>query len=205
MDPRVANDVTLTLEPVASFSGVGLDGRQSASKTGTEGILNGPDKGKNSDAWMVGFTPQVSTAVWVGSGDSTHAIYSAGGGNEYGRDLPGRTWKLFMDTFLAGKPRLALPDKQLVKAPHTAPAPSVTATHTPTHTSPPPAPGTTTTTTSQPPTSSSPPTSSPPTSPSQPPSTTPPTSNPPPSCTPGIVLPDCPGPSQPAPSGSGSP
>ena len=58
----------------------------------------------NSDAWMVGYTPQVSAAVWVGSGDSTHAIVSASGGPEYGRDLPGRAWKAFMDTYLAGQP-----------------------------------------------------------------------------------------------------
>ncbi len=90
LDPKVANDVTLTLEPIAGFSGDALDGgRPSAAKTGTEGIGSGPNVGKNSDAWMVGFTPQVSAAVWVGSGDSTHAIYNSGGGNEYGRDLSG--------------------------------------------------------------------------------------------------------------------
>jgi membrane peptidoglycan carboxypeptidase len=114
LDPRVANDVTLTLEPVAGFSGVALDGRQSAAKTGTEGILSGPDASKNSDAWMVGFTPQVSTAVWVGSGDSTHAIYNADGGNEYGRDLPGKAWKLFMDNYLAGRQVLPMPTTQQI-------------------------------------------------------------------------------------------
>ena len=74
-DPKVANDTTLTLEPIASWSGVPLaDGRPSAAKTGTEGIQSGKHAGGNSDAWMVGYTPQVSTAVWVGSGDSTTPI-----------------------------------------------------------------------------------------------------------------------------------
>ena len=132
LDPRVANDVTLTLEPVAQWSGVPLDGgRVSGSKTGTEGIEQGPEKGGNSDAWMVGYTPQVSAAVWVGSGDSTHAIKNAFGGAEYGRDLPGRTWQLFMNTYLAGKPNLPMPTKQLITggtnlAPRPTPTPSKT-------------------------------------------------------------------------------
>jgi len=92
IDPKVANDTTLTLEPIANWSGTPLaDGRPSAAKTGTEGIQVGKYAGGNSDAWMVGFTPQVSTAVWVGSGNSTAPIVNAAGTPEYGRDLPART------------------------------------------------------------------------------------------------------------------
>jgi membrane peptidoglycan carboxypeptidase len=170
-DARVANDVTLTLEPIAGFSGVPLDARPSAAKTGTEGIESGPDAGKNSDAWMVGFTPQVSASVWVGSGDSTHAIYNASGGNEYGRDLPGRAWKLFMDSYLSGKPALALPAKQLITegqdlstspTPTPTPTPSPTPTPTPSTSATPP-PATKTATTSKPPTTSTSVRSKPPT------------------------------------------
>ena len=115
LDPKVANDVGVTLAPVASWSGVPLaDGRPSAAKTGTEGIQSGPASGQNSDAWMVGYTPQVSAAVWVGSGNSTTAIKDAYGQPEYGRDLPGRTWKLFMDTYLAGAPQLSMPTTQQI-------------------------------------------------------------------------------------------
>ena len=115
LDPKVANDVGVTLAPVASWSGVPLaDGRPSAAKTGTEGIQSGPASGQNSDAWMVGYTPQVSAAVWVGSGNSTTAITDAYGQPEYGRDLPGRTWKLFMDTYLAGAPQLSMPTTQQI-------------------------------------------------------------------------------------------
>ena len=119
LDPRVANDVGLTLKPIADWSGVGLaDGRESGAKTGTAGIEAGsgvpPENvGKNSDAWMVGYTPQVSTAVWVGS-NGAGPISNADGGQEYGRDLPGRTWKLFMDTYLAGKQDLPLPTTQMI-------------------------------------------------------------------------------------------
>ncbi len=121
LDPRVANDVTLTLEPVAARSGTALaGGRPSAAKTGTVG-LQGPDSGKptatrntdygNSDAWMVGFTPQVSAAVWVGTGED-RPIVNAHGTPEYGSDLPAKTWKLFLDTYLAGAPVLRLPTTQ---------------------------------------------------------------------------------------------
>jgi len=135
LDPKVANDVTLTLEPIAAWSNDPLaGGRVSAAKTGTEGI---PGTTSNSDAWMVGYTPQVSVAVWAGSGNSTKAIYNSYGGAEYGSDLPGKTWKLFMDTYLAGKANLPMATKQLVTggvstaAVPTTPKPSPTNTPTP--------------------------------------------------------------------------
>jgi membrane peptidoglycan carboxypeptidase len=112
LNPKVANDVTLTLEPIAAWSGDPLaGGRVSGAKTGTEGI---PGTTQNSDAWMVGYTPQVSAAVWAGSGSSTHAIYNAFGAPEYGSDLPGKTWKLFMDSYLSGRSNLPMATKQMI-------------------------------------------------------------------------------------------
>jgi membrane peptidoglycan carboxypeptidase len=119
LDPKVANDVALTLKPIADWSGVALNGgRESGAKTGTAGIEDGPgvppeNVGKNSDAWMVGFTPQVSAAVWVGTKGSG-PISNSYGGQEYGRDLPGKTWKAFMDNYLADQPNLPLPTKQMI-------------------------------------------------------------------------------------------
>jgi membrane peptidoglycan carboxypeptidase len=138
IDKRVANDVTLTLKPVAAWSNDALSGgRQSAAKTGTEGITK-KNSADNSDAWMVGYTPQVSASVWVGTGVSK-PIYNADGQPLYGANLPGQTWKRFMDTYLAGKPKLKLPSKQLIAAngglpkptPTYTPPPSVTKTSTP--------------------------------------------------------------------------
>jgi membrane peptidoglycan carboxypeptidase len=108
LSPRVANDVTLTLEPVAAASGTGLQlsgGRVSAAKTGTEGI--GKNTTNNSDAWMVGYTPQVSAAVWFGTGYS-RPIFNSGGAPMYGADEPGKTWQVFMDDYLAGMPKLPM-------------------------------------------------------------------------------------------------
>jgi membrane peptidoglycan carboxypeptidase len=129
IDTKVANDVTLTLEPVAKWSGDALaNGRVSAAKTGTEGIS--PTSTNNSDAWMVGYTPQVSAAVWVGTGYSK-PIYNGSGEPLYGADLPGKTWKLFMDTYLAGKPKLKMATRQLIAANGSTLKPTPSPTYTP--------------------------------------------------------------------------
>jgi membrane peptidoglycan carboxypeptidase len=179
LDPKVANDVTLTLEPIAEWSDTPLaDGRVSAAKTGTEGIQSGRHVGGNSDAWMVGYTPQVSTAVWVGSGNSTTPIVNSYGGPEYGRDLPAHAWQQFMNTWLAGRAKLPMATTQQVGVP-----PRTTSTRSASQ----PA---TTTSTSHPPTSSKPPSTTPPSTrpPSTPPSTTapstPPSTSTPPSSSP---------------------
>jgi membrane peptidoglycan carboxypeptidase len=107
-DAKVANDVAVGMKDVASWSLDALaDSRPSAAKTGTVG-LTGVNDG-NSDAWMVGFTPQVSAAVWTGNDQTSVPVLNKFGGPLYGRDMPGQAWKLFMDTYLANKPVLQMP------------------------------------------------------------------------------------------------
>ncbi|TWH74947.1 membrane peptidoglycan carboxypeptidase [Modestobacter roseus] len=107
----VARDVTFALEDVASSSKLPLDGnRPVAAKTGTQG----KDRTDNSDAWMVGYTPSISTAVWVGS-KGTEAITNASGRIIYGSGLPGEIWQQFMDTVLDGTPEEPLPSKAVIK------------------------------------------------------------------------------------------
>ena len=62
----VADNVAAAMQPIAGWSnGHNLaGGRPSAAKTGTNQL---GDTGANRDAWMVGFTPSLSTAVWVGT------------------------------------------------------------------------------------------------------------------------------------------
>jgi membrane peptidoglycan carboxypeptidase len=81
-----------------------------ASKTGTQG-LNATD---NSDAWMVGYTPSVSTAVWMGS-QGLQPITNAQGKIIYGSGLPGQIWQEFMDSVLEGTPKEQLPSKAIIK------------------------------------------------------------------------------------------
>ncbi|MDQ1720248.1 MAG: hypothetical protein QOE89_4201 [Pseudonocardiales bacterium] len=190
-DPKVANDVGLTLKPVADFSGDPLNnGRESGAKTGTAGIQSGPNAGRNSDAWMVGYTPQVSAAVWVGSGGTT-PISDASGGQEYGRDLPGKAWKEFMDSYLNGKENLPLPTTQMITKGANTP---------PTYTPPPSSAAPTTPTTTTPAPTSTRPTTTPPTT-TPPRTTTPPLPTGSASC--GLATIICPSSSQPASSAPG--
>ncbi|TFV88045.1 penicillin-binding protein [Blastococcus sp. CT_GayMR16] len=107
----VANDVTFALEGVAQFSRRALDdGREVASKTGTQGL----DRVNNSDAWMVGYTPSISTAVWMGT-QGRDPIINSDEGIIYGSGLPGAIWQRFMNAVLAGTPEENLPDKALIQ------------------------------------------------------------------------------------------
>jgi membrane peptidoglycan carboxypeptidase len=147
----VANDVSFALKGVASYSKRALEGgRETASKTGTQG-LNADD---NSDAWMVGYTPSLSTAVWMGNDSPSNPIVNASGAIIYGSGLPGAIWQEFMNTVLAGTPEEELPDRAIIRgdtgqgvpepapaptqAPR-APAPSTSSAPAPTTTTPPPA------------------------------------------------------------------
>jgi membrane peptidoglycan carboxypeptidase len=139
IEPRVANDVTYALTDVAESSDLPLDGgREVAAKTGTQG-LNRTD---NSDAWMVGYTPSLSTAVWMGT-DGRAPIRNVGGSIIYGSGLPGDIWQQFMNTVLEGTPEENLPDAPLIKGdtgqgvPEPTQRPTRTATPTPTRTSTP--------------------------------------------------------------------
>nr|WP_237741667.1 transglycosylase domain-containing protein [Tsukamurella sp. 1534] len=96
----VANNTTAALQPIASYSnGNALaGGRASAAKTGTAQYQ---ETGQNKDAWMVGYTPSISTAVWVGN-DEGKPIENAWGGNIYGSGVPATVWKQTMDGALSG-------------------------------------------------------------------------------------------------------
>ncbi len=78
MVTRMMQDV-LT-KGTAAGSGIG---RPAAGKTGTTNT--------NADAWFVGFTPQITTAVWVGNPYSNNVITGQVGGR-----LPAAIWKAYM-------------------------------------------------------------------------------------------------------------
>lgn len=155
---NVANDVSFALEDVAEYSHDALDeDRPVAAKTGTVQL----DDVNNKDAWMVGYTPQLSTSVWVGS-DGSDALINADGDPIYGSGLPGKIWKAYMDVILAGSELIPLPSKPSI-GPATEPAPPTTDA---------PATETEAPQTTAPPTTSAPPTT--PVVPTDPPITTPP-------------------------------
>ena len=77
------------------LTGPGLDGgRPVAAKAGSTEFLDTPD---NSDAWTVGYTPQVVTAVWVGHRKDLAPM-------KEGVDVPTGIWQQFMNSYLKDKP-----------------------------------------------------------------------------------------------------
>jgi membrane peptidoglycan carboxypeptidase len=97
----VADNVSAAMQPIAGWSnGHNLaGGRASAAKTGTNQL---GDTGANRDAWMVGYTPSLSTAVWVGTTQGTKPLVNKSGGPVYGSGLPSNIWKSTMDGALKG-------------------------------------------------------------------------------------------------------
>ncbi|MDT5325375.1 MAG: hypothetical protein QOF25_2527 [Mycobacterium sp.] len=96
IDKAVADNVTSAMQPIAGYSrGHNLaGGRPSAAKTGTNQL---GDTDANRDAWMVGYTPSLSTAVWVGTTEGTKPLENKSGAPVYGSGLPSDIWKATMD------------------------------------------------------------------------------------------------------------
>jgi membrane peptidoglycan carboxypeptidase len=100
MPAQVARNVTESMLGVAASSNIQLaDGRTVAVKTGTV-QLPGRDK-QNKDAWTVGYTPSISTAVWIGS-DASDALLDGARRPIFGRTVPGSIWKEYMSSAVRG-------------------------------------------------------------------------------------------------------
>ncbi|MEB3049818.1 transglycosylase domain-containing protein [Mycolicibacter sp. MYC123] len=103
----VADNVTDAMKAIPSYSGGhDLAGRPAAAKTGTTQL---GDTGANRDAWMVGYTPTLSTAVWVGTTTGDEPLTNKWGGPVYGAGLPADIWKASMDGALWGEPAVQFP------------------------------------------------------------------------------------------------
>ncbi len=98
---RVARNVVETMLQVAERDGLALpDGRPVAAKTGT---VQSHVDGENNDAWMAGFTPALSTSVWIGT-DDNDPIQTAAGTPISGSGVPGEVWQRFMGVALEDEP-----------------------------------------------------------------------------------------------------
>lgn len=84
------------------IAGTGTNARipdqPAAGKTGTTE--------KFSDAWFVGFTPYLSTAVWMGHPDGRTEMENVGGRNVTGGSYPAQAWGDFMSKYHEGLERV---------------------------------------------------------------------------------------------------
>ena len=123
IEPDVARTMTAMLEDVVQY-GTGMParalGRPAGGKTGTTNDF--------TDAWFLGFTPQITAGVWVGYDDKAVSL----GKPETGAIAALPIWLEFMQGALAGKPiedfqnvvpleRLALTKNVIVDTPDSAP------------------------------------------------------------------------------------
>ena len=112
IDKAVADNVTAAMQPIAGYSnGHNLaGGRASAAKTGTVQLGDtGATKEANKDAWMGGYTPSLSTAVWMGTVPDNVPLVTASGAEVYGSGLPSDIWKSTMDNALKGTSNESFP------------------------------------------------------------------------------------------------
>lgn len=125
------------MQPIAGYSnGHNLaGGRASGAKTGTVQL---GDTGDNRDAWMVGYTPSLATAVWVGTTEGTKPLQTSGGSAIYGSGLPSDIWKETMDGALEDTEKETFPKPEEIGGyagvPQAPPPPAATAPPTPSQT-----------------------------------------------------------------------
>lgn len=110
---EVADNVTDVLREVVT-SGTGtaasLGDRPVAGKTGTsQGYGN---------AWFVGYTPTLSTSVWMGYKDRPRPLLNIRGvGRVAGGTIPARTWSTYMRRAMEGVPPTAFDAPAPIKRP----------------------------------------------------------------------------------------
>jgi penicillin-binding protein 1A len=101
VDEQVARLVNATLASNVT-GGTGRNaqidnGQVAAGKTGTTN--------ESSDVWFVGYTPQLSTAIWMGAPEGRISLDNAGLGGATGGRYPATTWGRFYSLAMAGLPQ----------------------------------------------------------------------------------------------------
>ena len=81
-----------------------LDQQAAAGKTGTTE--------ENYDAWFVGFTPYLTTAVWMGNPNAQVSMANLNGVANFGGTYPALIWKAFNEPVHQGLPVVGFPECQ---------------------------------------------------------------------------------------------
>ncbi len=106
LNPAIAETVTQLLKGPPGPGGtagahLASFGRPIAGKTGTTN--------DESDAWFVGFSPQLATAVWMGHDGPVQHLSYPGVGSVFGGTVPAAAWGDYMKQALANLPPLDFP------------------------------------------------------------------------------------------------
>lgn len=126
LDEPVANTVAYALQRVVK-EGTGtraqLGSRPVGGKTGTTE--------NHIDAWFVGFTKQISTAVWMGFPEGKKTMEHVRGIAVTGGSFPAQIWKAFMEKAVEGMPqegfgKPSFAGEELNASPTATPSPSPT-------------------------------------------------------------------------------
>ena len=86
-----------TASATAQFS----DGRVESGKTGTTNDYK--------DAWFCGYTPNLTTCVWMGYPKGEITLTNLNGHTPYGGDIPATIWRQFMEQAFALEPKVFPP------------------------------------------------------------------------------------------------
>jgi penicillin-binding protein 1A len=97
-------DPASVFQVVTMMQGVMLRGTGAPVGAGLNHILAGKTGTSNefTDAWFVGFSPDLVTAVWVGFDDPTKSL----GNNAFGAQVAGPIWHDYMASALRNRPNL---------------------------------------------------------------------------------------------------
>ena len=106
LNPAIAETVTQLLKGPPGPGGTAAAhlasfGRPIAGKTGTTN--------DERDAWFVGFTPQLATAVWMGHDGPVQHLNYPGVGAVFGGTVPAAAWGDYMKQAVANLPPTRLP------------------------------------------------------------------------------------------------
>ncbi len=98
LEPEVARSETQMLTQVlknGTAGGLSI-GRPAAGKTGTTD--------HNQDAWFIGYTPEITTAVWMGDPTAETPMTNVGGRSVFGATYPAEIWAAYMKSALGNSP-----------------------------------------------------------------------------------------------------
>ncbi|MHB0975806.1 MAG: PBP1A family penicillin-binding protein [Candidatus Aquicultorales bacterium] len=104
------------IEPVTAAFMIDMMRDVISSGTGTAARIGRPAAGKTGtaeryrDAWFVGFTPELSTSVWVGYPQGQIEMYNVHGIPVTGGSFPARIWGAYMAWALEGVPISQFPN-----------------------------------------------------------------------------------------------